>query len=69
MYNQSRRQIVDERQPKRGVSAYMFYVKERYASGDFVGESAPAAARAIAQEWRELSESQKQVRWFRLPYL
>ena len=57
-----KRQIPDPRQPKRNVGAFMLYTKERFASGDFVGEPATVASKAITQEWKNLSDSQKQVR-------
>jgi hypothetical protein len=53
--------LKDERTPKRPRSAYTYFFKERHDSGDFAGVRIPDAGRLIAQEWKALGASQKQV--------
>jgi hypothetical protein len=53
--------IKDDRLPKRPATAFALYTKSRWQSGDFAGRPAPEAAKAIAQEWKGLSNEQRQV--------
>ncbi|KFY73653.1 hypothetical protein V499_06275 [Pseudogymnoascus sp. VKM F-103] len=53
--------IDDPRIPKRPLPAYILFVKERYASGDFKGISPVEAAKVLAQEFKALSESEKKL--------
>ncbi|OBT60370.1 hypothetical protein VE03_10182, partial [Pseudogymnoascus sp. 23342-1-I1] len=52
-------QIDDPRIPKRPLSSYIFFVKERYTSGDFKGISPVETTKILAQEYKALSESEK----------
>ncbi|CAL5870886.1 uncharacterized protein PFLUO_LOCUS5127 [Penicillium psychrofluorescens] len=54
------RQIRDDRLVKKRSSAFMFYVQERYASGDFLHMKVTDATTRVAQEWKGLTESEKQ---------
>ncbi|MCJ1287124.1 hypothetical protein MMC26_006472 [Xylographa opegraphella] len=54
------RRLKDERQVKRPVPAHVFFLKERFNSGDMHGMALPDAARLIMKEWRELGDSDKQ---------
>ncbi|KAJ5832429.1 hypothetical protein N7474_000740 [Penicillium riverlandense] len=54
------RQIRDDRLVKKRSSAFMFYVQERYASGDFRHMKVTDATSRVAQEWKGLTESEKQ---------
>ncbi|TPX14252.1 uncharacterized protein E0L32_000646 [Thyridium curvatum] len=58
--NKSHSRIADERQPKRPVSAYLCFVKAKWASNDYTGTPAPEVAKAIASEWKGLSGSERQ---------
>ncbi|KFY10759.1 hypothetical protein V492_04862 [Pseudogymnoascus sp. VKM F-4246] len=51
--------IDDPRIPKRPLTAYILFVKERYTSGDFKGISSMEAAKILTQEYKGLSESEK----------
>ncbi|ELR02908.1 hypothetical protein VC83_02664 [Pseudogymnoascus destructans] len=53
--------IDDPRIPKRPLPAYIHFVKERYASGDFKGISPVEAAKVLTQEYKALSESEKKL--------
>ena len=53
----------DERQVKRPVAAHSLFVQDRYASGDMRGMSIADSMRLIMKEWKELSDSEKQVRY------
>ncbi|KFY40848.1 hypothetical protein V495_05229 [Pseudogymnoascus sp. VKM F-4514 (FW-929)] len=53
--------IDDPRIPKRPLSSYILFVKERYNSGDFKGINSVEAARILAQEFKGLSESEKKL--------
>ncbi|KAI0137001.1 hypothetical protein BJ170DRAFT_38741 [Xylariales sp. AK1849] len=52
--------IRDERQPKRATGPFGYYTKARWASGDFANSKLVDVARAIGQEWRSLSEAEKE---------
>lgn len=55
------RLIKDDRLPKLPKTAFLIFVTQRMATGDFkhlrVAESVPA----IAQEWKSMNETEKQV--------
>ncbi|KAL5349437.1 hypothetical protein ACLOAV_005729 [Pseudogymnoascus australis] len=51
--------IDDPRIPKRPLSSYILFVKERYTSGDFKGISSVEAAKILTQEYKALSDSEK----------
>ncbi|KAI1118771.1 hypothetical protein F5Y14DRAFT_179487 [Nemania sp. NC0429] len=53
--------IHDERMPKRPATAYIYYTKTRWASGDFAGVSEPMheVGARIAREWKSLSEADR----------
>jgi hypothetical protein len=54
--------IVDERLPKQAVSAYVLFSKSRWQSGNFAGQRPADAAKTIADEWKALSDAERQVR-------
>jgi hypothetical protein len=54
--------IKDERQTARPMSAFLFFVVARHASGDFKGIIPSDRTKLIAQEWKALSEEEKSVR-------
>jgi hypothetical protein len=54
--------IKDDRQPTKPLSAYTMFALERWQSGDLAGQRATDAAGKIGQEWRSLSDNQRQVR-------
>ena len=53
--------IADDRAPKRAAGAYIIFVKERFATGDFKGISNVEAVKLIASEWKQLSDAEKKV--------
>jgi hypothetical protein len=55
------RQIVDDRLVKNVRSSFVFYFQERYATGDFLHMKVPDATARAGQEWKSLTESEKQV--------
>ena len=59
--NMSFRGIVDIRAPKRADNAFITYVRERFASGEFAGSSGPEAIKAISNSWKQFSTEEKQV--------
>lgn len=59
-YKKSHRKIVDDRQPKRASTAYSLFIKAKWASGEVSASSAADASKALAAEWKSLSESEKQ---------
>ncbi|PKS10586.1 hypothetical protein jhhlp_002340 [Lomentospora prolificans] len=60
-FNKSHRKIVDDRQPKRPLTAYSLFVKARWASGQVNAASAADASKTLASEWKALPESEKQT--------
>lgn len=54
--------INDERGVKRATTAYIQFSVSRQASGDFSHISLPERSKLIGQEWKALSEDEKQVR-------
>ncbi|GAD96617.1 HMG box protein, putative [Paecilomyces variotii No. 5] len=54
------RQISDDRLVKRAVSPYALFLKERYESGDFRHMSVQEAGTRAGEEWKGLTESEKQ---------
>ncbi|ORY66369.1 uncharacterized protein BCR38DRAFT_430033 [Pseudomassariella vexata] len=59
--------IKDERQPKKPISAYLYFVKGRWASGDSdltsTGRETPAfqeSSKALSTEWSNMSDAEKQ---------
>lgn len=61
MRSASYRLIKDSRAVKKLESAYMAFVRERWASGEFSGTPAPETTRLLAAEWKVLGEGEKQV--------
>lgn len=53
--------ITDTRLPKRALSPYLFFVKDRFASGDFKGINVIEASKLIATEWKSLPAGQRKV--------
>ncbi|KAL0938920.1 HMG box protein [Colletotrichum truncatum] len=53
------RAIRDERQPKRPQSAYTIFTAARWANGDFAGQRANDVSRRLADEWKNLPQSEK----------
>lgn len=58
-FNTSHRKLHDDRLPKRALSSYSIFVQER-ASANTSG-SAADTLRAVAGEWKRLSDAEKQV--------
>lgn len=54
--------IRDERQVKRYTTSFMQFSISRQASGDFKNIALGERAKLIAQEWKALSDEEKQVR-------
>ncbi|KAK4449470.1 hypothetical protein QBC34DRAFT_405040 [Podospora aff. communis PSN243] len=55
--------IKDDRFPKQPSSAFSFFLRARFESGDMAGVHVRDAAQPLVQEWNSLSESDRQ------PYL
>ncbi|KAF7860753.1 hypothetical protein EAF04_008271 [Stromatinia cepivora] len=55
----SPRLIKDDRAVKKPSAPMMFFVRERYQSGDFVGMKVSESIKRIAQEFKELSPAQR----------
>ena len=55
------RNIEDERKPKRALTAYFIFNTSRQESGDFRNISVPERAKLLGQEWKALSEDEKEV--------
>ena len=55
------RHIQDPRQVKKPCQPMTFFVKSRYETGDMVGIKPTEGIRQLSQEWKSLSESEKQV--------
>lgn len=53
--------IQDERLVKAPLNTYMFFLKERHDSSDFKHLPVKDAALRIAEEWKSLTDSEKQV--------
>ncbi|KAL9621592.1 MAG: hypothetical protein Q9160_003984 [Pyrenula sp. 1 TL-2023] len=53
--------LTDERLVKRQANSYNLFWRERYASGDFSGMTVPEASKLAGQEWRDMSDAQKQL--------
>ncbi|KAK5120526.1 hypothetical protein LTR85_006181 [Meristemomyces frigidus] len=51
--------IHDERAVKRPLSAFAQFTTNRHASGDFKNITLPERSKLIAQEWKALSENEK----------
>ncbi|KAI8151137.1 High mobility group-T protein [Colletotrichum sp. SAR 10_70] len=52
------RSIIDERLPNRPTSAFLFFVKARWAQGD-LPSAIGLATKAIGEEWNNLTEAEK----------
>ncbi|KAJ0160368.1 hypothetical protein CTA2_8094 [Colletotrichum tanaceti] len=52
--------IRDGRQPKRGLTAFQIFVKSRWESGDFLGAQPIVVGRQISEQWKALSESERE---------
>ena len=53
--------LQDERLVKSPVTTYMWFVAERFDSGDFKNTPLKEAGQRIAAEWKGMTESEKQV--------
>jgi len=53
--------IKDERRVKLARSAWTFFCSERRSSGDFKDISVTDASKLLAEEWKALTDSEKQV--------
>lgn len=56
-------QLVDERQVKRPVNAWIYFCGQRNASSDFTGISIGERSKLISGEWKALTANEKRVRW------
>ena len=54
-------QLQDDRKVRKNRSAYQFFFMERIHSGDFSGIGVSDTTRRVAQEWKALSVSEKEV--------
>jgi hypothetical protein len=54
--------IKDDRLPKRPGSSFMLFAQERQRSGDLKHISLGETGKLLGQEWKELSDGDKQVR-------
>jgi hypothetical protein len=54
--------IKDERRAKQPMTAYLFFLSSRHASGDFKGITVADRTKLMAQEWKSLSEEERSVR-------
>ncbi|KAI9882504.1 MAG: Mitochondrial Translation Optimization [Watsoniomyces obsoletus] len=52
--------IEDDRQVKKSLTSYSFFLRDRFASGDLKHLKMPEASRLVANEWRELSPHDKE---------
>lgn len=57
--------IPDDRRVKRPLTSYTFFFAERSSSSDFQGIAITEKAKLIAEEWKALSASEKQVSYRR----
>lgn len=55
------RPIKDERLVKRPLSAFFIFMKERLASGDFKHLTGREVTPRISAEWKNMTETEKQV--------
>lgn len=53
--------LKDDRRLKKPSIPYISFVTERWASGDMKDVPIADAAKSMSAEWRQLSDSQKQV--------
>lgn len=51
--------LKDERQPARIRTAYVYFNKARWASGEFANKAIPEVAAALSAEWKNMTESEK----------
>jgi hypothetical protein len=54
-------EIKDDRLPKRPLTAYSYFTKSKWATGELAGESFKDAASSIAQQWKSLTPAEKKV--------
>ena len=54
-------QLQDHRQVKRQTGAFIYFYKERHASGDFKGLKVSESARLAGREWSALTPGEKKV--------
>ncbi|KAG6011251.1 hypothetical protein E4U43_008454 [Claviceps pusilla] len=60
-FNKSRVFLLhDDRQPRRAVPAYAMFIKSRYAQVKDDSATGPDAFRSMSEEWKSLSDSDKQ---------
>jgi hypothetical protein len=55
--------IKDERQVKRATTSFVQFSISRQASGDFKHIAVSERAKLLSQEWKALSDEEKQVRY------
>ena len=51
----------DPRIPRQPRSAWVFFTKDRWSSGDLKGMKVPEAAPLISREWKDMSPTQRKV--------
>jgi hypothetical protein len=54
-------QLQDNRIPKRPLSDYVLFTRDRWATGDLKGLGVSDSAKLLWKEFRELPESERQV--------
>lgn len=57
------RQIDDSRLVKRPRTSYLIFLTERTSQGDFKHMAVKDIAVQVAEEWKGLTSSEKEVRW------
>lgn len=55
-------ELSDERRPKRPTTAYLNFGIDRQSSGDFANIKVTERSKLISQEWKALSQNEKDVR-------
>ncbi|KAH8663117.1 hypothetical protein BGZ60DRAFT_433127 [Tricladium varicosporioides] len=61
LLNRKYSQLPDERLVRGPTNAYVYFVKDRLASGDLKGISAQESLKLIGAEWKQVSASDKKV--------
>ncbi|KAH6678359.1 hypothetical protein B0J14DRAFT_320626 [Halenospora varia] len=61
LLNRKYSQLTDERLVRAPTNAYVYFVKDRLASGDLKGISAQESLKLIGAEWKQVSASDKKV--------
>jgi hypothetical protein len=60
-YTAKGKPLHDDRRPRRQTPAYAFFCRARWGSGEFQGVPVGQAGKTMGEEWKALSEADKQV--------